>query len=174
MEKTNIVLIGMPASGKSTAGVILAKVLGMDFIDADLVIQKKTGKRLSQLIEELGVEGFVELEDTINASIEAENTIISTGGSAVYGEREMKHFAEIGTVVYLEVPFEELDKRLSDIRGRGVVLREGQTLRDLYEERKPLYEKYADITVSEVGASVEQVVVEVAERWQESRSAKKD
>ncbi len=174
MNKTNIELIGMPASGKSTAGVILATVLGMDFVDADLVIQKQTGKRLSQLIEELGVEGFVDLEDRINASIEAENTIISTGGSAVYGEREMKHFSEIGTVVYLEVPYEELEKRLSDIRGRGVVLREGQTLRDLYEERKPLYEKYADITVSEVGASVEQVVVEVAERWQEFRLLKKD
>ncbi len=167
MKKSNIVLIGMPASGKSTAGVILAKVLGMDFIDADIVIQKKTGKRLADIIEEEGVQGFIDIENSINAGIEAENTVIATGGSAVYGKEEMEHFKEIGTVVYLEVPFDELDSRLSDIKGRGVVLKEGQTLHDLYEERVPLYEKYADITVSEDGWNAEKIVVDIAQKWQE-------
>ena len=90
--KTNLVLIGMPASGKSTVGVILAKVLGKNFIDADIVIQNKTGKKLSEIIEEEGVDGFVEVENRINAGIEAENAVISTGGSAVYGKEEMEHF----------------------------------------------------------------------------------
>ena len=139
--KNNIVLIGMPGVGKSTVGVILAKVLGYQFVDADLLIQKSEGKLLKDIIAEKGTDGFIEVENCVNASIQAENTIIATGGSVIYGKEAMAHLKEIGTVVYLHVPFATLEKRLADIKGRGVVLKEGQTLYDLYLERTPLYEK---------------------------------
>ena len=157
-NKDNIVLIGMPGVGKSTVGVILAKVLGYQFLDADLVIQQQEKKLLSEIIEDVGTEGFIEVENRVNASIEATHTIIATGGSVVYGKEAMEHLKSIGTVVYLHVPFEDLEKRLADIRGRGVVLKEGQNLKDLFEERTPLYEKNADISISEVGLDVEGTV----------------
>ena len=156
--ENNIVLIGMPGVGKSTVGVILAKVLGYQFLDADLVIQQKEGKLLKEIIAEVGTEGFIEVENRVNAGIECSKTIIATGGSVVYGKEAMEHLKEIGTVVYLEVPFKTIEKRLSDIKGRGVVLKEGQTLYDLYMERTPLYEKYADLRVCEEGLDVEQTV----------------
>ena len=157
-KKNNIVLIGMPGVGKSTVGVILAKVLGYEFLDADILIQKQEGKLLREIIEEVGTDGFIEVENRVNAGIECTNSIIATGGSVVYGKEAMEHLKEIGTVVYLEVPFSILEKRLSDIKGRGVVLKDGQTLHDLYMERTPLYERYADIRVSENGLNVEQTV----------------
>lgn len=156
--KNNIVLIGMPGVGKSTVGVILAKVLGYQFLDADLVIQEQEGKLLHEIIEEKGTDGFIRVENRVNASLDTDKTIIATGGSVVYGTEAMEHLKEIGQVVYLEVPFEELEKRLADIKGRGVVLRVGQTLKDLYLERTPLYEKYADVTVNEEGLGVEETV----------------
>lgn len=158
MKKNNIVLIGMPGVGKSTIGVILAKVLGYQFIDADLVIQKEEGKLLKDIIAEVGPEGFIEVENRVNASICAENSIIATGGSVVYGAEAMAHLKEIGTVLYLSLPYEEIKKRLSDIKGRGVVLRKGQTLKDLYDERTVLYEKYADVTICENGLNVEETI----------------
>lgn len=158
MKKSNIVLIGMPGVGKSTIGVVLAKMLGYDFIDADLVIQEKEKKLLREIIAEVGAEGFIEVENRINSSIEAEHAIIATGGSVVYGAEAMAHLKEIGTVLYLKLPYEELQKRLRDIKGRGVVLKDGQTLKDLYEERVPLYEKYADLTVDEERCSIEQTI----------------
>ena len=161
MKKSNIVLIGMPGVGKSTVGVILAKVLGYQFIDADLVIQKEEGKLLKDIIAEVGPEGFIEVENRVNASIEAENSIIATGGSVVYGKEAMEHLKEIGTVVYLRLPYIEIEKRLSDIKGRGVVLRDGQTLRDLYEERTLLYEKYAEVVIDENGLNVEETIEEI-------------
>lgn len=163
MKKDNIVLIGMPGVGKSTIGVVLAKVLGYQFVDADLVIQKQEGKLLREIIEEVGAEGFIEVENRINSQIEAKHSIIATGGSAVYGAEAMEHLREIGTVLYLKLPYEELNRRLRDIKGRGVVLKEGQTLRDLYEERVPLYEKYADITVDEHRLSVEETIEKIME-----------
>ena len=156
--KNNIVLIGMPGVGKSTVGVILAKVLGYQFLDADLVIQEQEGKLLHEIIEEKGTDGFIRVENRVNASLDTDKTIIATGGSVVYGTEAMEHLKEIGQVVYLEVTFEELEKRLADIKGRGVVLRVGQTLKDLYLERTPLYEKYADVTVNEEGLGVEETV----------------
>ena len=156
--KNNIVLIGMPGVGKSTIGVILAKVLGYQFLDADLLIQQQEGKLLKDIIAEVGTEGFIQVENRVNASINCEKTIIATGGSVIYGREAMEHLKEIGTVVYLEVPFSVLEKRLSDIKGRGVVLRDGQTLYDLYMERTPIYEKYEDIRVSEEGLGVEETV----------------
>lgn len=156
--KNNIVLIGMPGVGKSTIGVILAKVMGYQFLDADLVIQQQEGRLLREIIEEVGTDGFIQVENRVNASLTCSKTIIATGGSVVYGEEAMRHLKEIGTVVYLQVPFAVIEKRLSDIKGRGVVLKDGQTLHDLYMERTPLYEQYADITVSEDGLNVEETV----------------
>ena len=158
MKKNNIVLIGMPGVGKSTVGVILAKVLGYQFVDSDLVIQKEEGKLLKDIIAEVGTEGFIEVENRINASLQVENSIIATGGSVVYGEEAMEHLKEIGTVVYLSLPYEEINRRLSDIKGRGVVLKDGQTLKDLYEERTILYEKYADVRIDETGLNVEATI----------------
>lgn len=161
MNQNNITLIGMPASGKSTIGVILAKFTRCDFLDTDLLIQKQTGHSLAELLAEHGVDGFCKIENEICASVQAENTIIATGGSAVYGEDAMRHFKEIGKVVYLKVPLRELRRRLGDLEQRGVALRDGMTLADLYNERVPLYERYADVTVDETGKWTEKVVREV-------------
>ncbi len=158
----NIILIGMPGSGKSTVGVVLAKRLGYQFVDSDLVIQEKTGKLLYQLIEELGEAGFLELENEINAGLQAKRAVIATGGSAVYGKEAMAHFKEMGKVVYLSLPYEELRERLGDLHKRGVVLREGYTLKELYEERVPLYEKYADLVIDCSGRDIRSVMEEIA------------
>lgn len=162
----NIVLIGMPGVGKSTIGVILAKVLGYQFLDADLLIQEQEGKLLREIIAEVGTEGFIEVENRVNAGICAEHTIIATGGSVVYGKEAMEHLKEIGTVIYLEVSYDIIRKRLADIKGRGVVLKDGQTLKDLYEERIPLYEQYADVVVSEQDLNVEQTVEKILEHFE--------
>lgn len=163
MEKSNIILIGMPGAGKSTIGVILAKMLGFRFVDSDLMIQEKEGKLLNEIINQIGTDGFIEVENRVNSEIAVEHSIIATGGSAVYGASAMAHLKEIGTVLYLSLPYEELEKRLTDIKGRGVVLKKGQTLRELYEERVLLYEKYADLTVDESGLGVEQTIEKIIE-----------
>lgn len=160
-KKDNLILIGMPASGKSTVGVILAKVIGYDFIDTDLLIQKREGRRLSRIIEEKGIDEFIAIENEVNASVQASRSVIATGGSAVYGEEAMRHLRDIGAVIYLQVDFETIRKRIHNIRQRGVVLREGQTLRDLYEERTVLYEKYADLIVREGNGEIEEVVARI-------------
>lgn len=160
----NIILIGMPGSGKSTVGVVLAKKLGYQFIDSDLVIQERCRKLLHQLIDERGEAGFVMLENEVNASILADSAVIATGGSVVYGEEAMAHFRQIGKIVYLELAFEELEKRLGDLHERGVVLKEGMTLKELYEERIPLYEKYADIVVPCTGRDIRDVMEEIVKR----------
>ena len=139
----NVILIGMPGAGKSTVGVVLAKKLGYAFVDADLVIQAKEARLLHEIIAQRGVEGFWQVEESVNASIQADRTVIATGGSAVYGRRAMVHYQEMGKIVYLSLPLEEIRLRLGDLNERGVTLREGQDLAALYEERVPLYEKYA-------------------------------
>ncbi len=161
MRKNNIILIGMPASGKSTVGVILAKILGYNFIDADIVIQEKEGRKLSEIIESEGIDGFIDVENRINSEIEVEKTVIATGGSVVYGKEAMEHYKNIGKVVYLKVDMEVLTKRLSDVKQRGVVMREGQSLISLYNERSVLYEKYADITIDEKTKTMEEVVADL-------------
>ena len=154
----NIILIGMPGVGKSTVGVVLAKAIGYNFIDADLVIQQQEGKLLCELIEELGAKGFLELENQVNRDLNVSRSIIATGGSAVYGQEAMEHYKQTGTVLYLKVSYEELENRLGDLKNRGVVLAEGETLLDLYKERTALYEKYADVTVNEEGLSIRETI----------------
>lgn len=154
----NIILIGMPGCGKSTAGVVLAKVLGYKFLDSDLLIQETENRKLNEIIQVEGIEEFHRIENIINSSIEADRTVIATGGSVVYGEEAMKHLSEIGSVVYIKLPYEEIEERLGDLLERGITIREGQTLRDLYEERAPLYEKYAQVTVETEGASLRESV----------------
>ena len=165
--KNNITLIGMPGAGKSTVGVVLAKVMGYRFVDSDLVIQEKTGKLLSEIIEEKGTEGFLEVEDRINAGLICEKSVIATGGSVVYCKNAMEHLKEISTVIYLKLPYERVEKRLGNLKDRGVALKEGQTLKDLYEERCPLYEKYADVVVEADTASVEGCMRRIVESIKE-------
>ena len=154
-EKDNIVLIGMPGAGKSTLGIVLAKILNYDFIDADLVIQNSCDKTLQKLIDACGPEGFIQVE----------NEIIATGGSAVYSDEAMKHLAEIGTIVYLKITYDQLVSRLSDLQERGVVLKGGigMSLRELYDERLPLYEQYAEVTVDVNDLSITAAARKVAD-----------
>lgn len=159
----NIIFIGMPASGKSTVGVVVAKRLGYGFIDTDLLIQAQEKKLLKEIIAEVGNEGFLQIENQVNRDVNVERSVISPGGSVVYCEEAMNHFKEIGTVVYLQVPFETINQRISNAKNRGVVLKEGQTLKDLYDERTALFEKYADYTISEEGLSLEETIDEVLE-----------
>ena len=143
----NIIFIGMPAVGKSTVGVVVAKRLGYEFIDTDLLIQKQENRLLREIIAEEGLNGFLSIENQVNRDVEAEHAVISPGGSVVYCEEAMKHYKEIGTIVYLHASFEVINSRLKNAKKRGVALRDGQTLKDLYDERVVLFEKYADITV---------------------------
>lgn len=161
-EKENIILTGMPTSGKSTVGVILAKILGKDFIDSDILIQKREGASLSEIIESKGIDGFLKCEEQALLAISVSNTVIATGGSAIYSEAGMKHLSEEAVVIYLKIGQEDLKKRLKSIKERGVVMRPGESLEDMYAARSELYERYADITVEEEGASVEDTVNAVA------------
>ena len=158
----NIVLIGMPGAGKSTVGVVLAKNLGMSFMDSDLVIQEKEGRKLHELIEQFGIDGFIEIEERINASLDVKNSVIATGGSVVYGKKAMEHLNKIGTVCYLKLSYDTIADRLGDLEQRGVVLKQGQSLKDLYEERIPLYEKYAGLTIDCENKTIREIVNEIA------------
>ena len=163
----NIIFIGMPASGKSTVGVVVAKRLGYDFIDTDLLIQKQENRLLKEIIAEVGNEGFLAIENQVNRDVEAEHAVISPGGSVVYCKEAMEHYKEIGTIVYLKVSYETINKRINNAKNRGVVLKEGQTLHDLYEERAKLFEQYADHIISEEGLSLEETIDEVLELFGE-------
>lgn len=154
----NITMIGMPSSGKSMIGVLLAKRLGMSFLDLDILIQERSGRLLKELIAERGQEGFLKLEGDTACTLHLENTIIAPGGSICYEDWAMAHLRSISRVIYLDISYEELEKRVGDLKSRGVVLPEGYTLRDLYEERRKLYERYADLRIPEEGLSADQVV----------------
>lgn len=159
--KDNIVLIGMPASGKSTVGVLLAKRLGYSFVDVDIVIQEREGMLLKEIIAGRGVEGFLEVEDRINSQLDVKKSVIAPGGSVIYGENAMRHLKSLGIVVYLKVSYEELVRRLGDPEDRGVALKNGMALRDMYEERASYYERYADLTIDETGKETGEVVDEL-------------
>lgn len=159
----NYILIGMPAAGKSTVGVVIAKRLGYRFIDTDILIQEEEGRLLKEIIAEKGIDGFLEIEDRVNAGVKAERTVISPGGSVVYCENAMKHYKEIGKIVYLQVSFDTISKRITNAKNRGVVLKKGQTLKGLYDERTQLFEKYADITICEEGLELEETIDKVIE-----------
>ena len=161
--KENVTLIGMPGAGKSTIGIVLAKVLGYDFIDSDLLIQREEGKLLWEIMRDCGNEGFNRIEERVNSSIETRRSVIATGGSAVYSPKAMEHLQSISTVVYLKVSHSVLKLRLGDLEKRGVVLEPGQTLLDLYKQRVPLYEKYAHITVNVGHKSVANAVTAITD-----------
>lgn len=164
LDSTNITLIGMPAAGKSTVGVVLAKLMCKSFVDTDLIIQKQTGKRLSAAIGELGNSGFLRLEESVLMNIDTDNSIIATGGSAVFSARAMEHLKNISCIVYIKVQYEEIERRLGSLERRGVIMDKGQTLRDIYELRAPLYEKYADITIEcTEKTSIEEMATRIAD-----------
>lgn len=156
--KSNIILIGMPGVGKSSIGVVLAKALGYGFVDSDLVIQSAEKRLLKEIIAKEGHDGFLQVENRINAGIAVRRSVIATGGSVVYGAEAMAHLRAIGTAVYLRASYETVRSRLSNLEGRGVAMAEGQTLLDLYNERQPLYERYGDITVTLDGLTIEEAV----------------
>lgn len=156
--KDNIVLIGMPGVGKSTVGVILAKELGFQFVDSDLLIQRQEKRLLKQIIEENGIDGFIEIENQVNRSIDTRSAVIATGGSVVYGREAMENLKRIGKIVYLRLSYEELKQRLGNLHGRGVIVRKGQTLLDIYRERIPLYEQYADLVIDEEDKNIEETL----------------
>ena len=154
-------MIGMPSSGKSTVGVLLAKRLGFSFVDVDIVIQEKEGRLLKEIIADEGMDGFLKAEDRINAGLDVKMSVIAPGGSVIYGEKAMKHLKEISEVVYLKMSYEEMEKRIGNVVDRGVALKPGFTLRDLYNERVPYYERYADIVIDEEGKTPGQTVDEL-------------
>lgn len=161
--KENVTLIGMPGAGKSTIGIVLAKVLGYDFIDSDLLIQREEGKLLWEIMRDCGNEGFNRIEERVNSSIKTSRSVIATGGSVIYSSKAMEHLQSISTVVYLKVSHSVLKLRLGDLKKRGVVLEPGQTLLDLYKQRVPLYEKYAHITVNVGHKSVSNSVTAITD-----------
>ncbi|HIW22161.1 MAG TPA: shikimate kinase [Candidatus Dorea intestinavium] len=163
-KKNNIILIGMPTSGKSTIGVVLAKKIGFDFIDTDLLIQKEENRLLSEIIEEEGIEAFLSIENRVNKNIQGEQSVIAPGGSVVYCQEAMEHFKKIGTIIYLEVPYYEIEKRLANAKNRGVVLKENQSLKDLYEERVPLFKRYANMIINEENLEISETIEEIIER----------
>ena len=160
-NSNNIILIGMPGAGKSTVGAALAKKLGYGFIDSDNVIEENCGKKLHEILSETGQEGFLEIENFINATIDVKNRVIATGGSAIYGKEAMEHFAKIGDIVYLKLSYKEISARLGDLEERGVAFKAGQTLEDIYAKRVPLYEKYAQFTIDCENKSIREIVLEI-------------
>lgn len=163
MDKGNLIFIGMPAVGKSTVGIVVAKQLGKRFVDSDLLIQEQEGKLLREIIAQVGEEGFLRIENQVNREINVTNSVIAPGGSVVYCEEAMEHFKDIGTIVYLKASYQTIKKRIRNPKKRGVVLKDGQTFKELYDERTQLFERYADIIVSEEGNQLEDTITDVLE-----------
>ena len=160
----NIILIGMPGSGKSTVGVLLAKSLGYGFVDVDLLIQQREGALLQEILDERGVDAFLDAEEKAVLSLDCDRCVIAPGGSAVCREGAAQHLKSLGTVIYLEVPLEELSGRIQNLSTRGIAMEPGQTLADVLASRAPLYDKYADLTVRCGGQTLAQTARQVQQR----------
>ena len=145
--KTNLTLIGMPGAGKSTVGIILAKKMGLGFIDTDVLIQVRRNQTLQQIMDKGGYLHLRAIEEEEILQLTAENTVIATGGSAVYSERAMAHLQEISRIIFLEAGYRELERRIHNFTTRGIAKAGAQSFRDLFTERQPLYRQYAEITV---------------------------
>jgi shikimate kinase len=163
MRGENIVLIGMPGAGKSTVGVLVAKSLGMSFIDTDLMIQEKEGRLLQEIIDTDGVEEFLRIEKDIVRQIDAENCVIATGGSVIYSKNTIDHLKEKGKLIYLKVGYDEIEKRINNMSSRGIAIGKNQKLIDLYNERIVWYEKYADVIIDCSNATIEDVVQKIVD-----------
>lgn len=162
---SNIILIGMPGSGKSTVGVLLAKALGYSFEDVDLVISRRAGKPLQKILDEDGLDSFLTLEEAVGSTLAADHTVIATGGSMVLSEAAMAHLQTMGMVVYIDVPFAEIERRVTNIRTRGIAFHKNETLADVYRERQPLYKRYAAMTVKvKPGDTIEDTVDNLIEQ----------
>ncbi len=161
MNMSNVVLIGMPGCGKSTVGVVLAKLMSLDFVDVDLVIQRKYKRRLQQLIHEHGNQGFLDLEAETISWLDCQETVIATGGSAALHPRGVRAMKKLGIIVYLKHPCQEIIQRIPNLESRGITLERGQTLEDLYRYRTPVYESVADLTVNGAGLAVEETALAV-------------
>jgi shikimate kinase len=167
MTKTNVVLIGMAGAGKSTVGVVLAKRLGLDFLDTDVLIQARQGRRLQEIIDTEGLAAFRQIEETTLLSLSCRRTVIATGGSAIYSEAGMAALKTYGTIVFLDTPLEELLLRIRDMDTRGMVIDPGETFPDLFARRLPLYRQWAELIVDGRGKSVEELAADIADRLQD-------
>lgn len=161
----NVILVGMPGCGKSTVGVVLAKSLGYDFTDTDLIIARKEGKKLQKLIDEDGIQKFLQVENQVGKELSCSETVVATGGSMIMNPDAMEHLKSIGKVVYINVPLDVLKKRITNMKTRGIVFGKGETLDDIFAKRTPLYEKYADITINiSKNNSLEQAVNKIVKK----------
>jgi shikimate kinase len=165
MKKSNIVLIGMPGAGKSTVGIVLAKTLGMHFVDTDILIQEREGRFLQDIINIDGLERFMHIEEQAVLSLQAKDSVIATGGSVIYSERAVTHLKADGVFVYLKHRLGKIEQRVNNIQTRGLAMKSGQTLASLYRERTPLYEKYADITIDCSRKHMEKIILEIKEKY---------
>lgn len=167
----NIVLIGMPGSGKSTIGVVLAKIAKATFVDTDILIQQQENKLLQTIVDEIGCDNFISLESMFLATFTPEHfSVIATGGSAVYTEAAMNNLRNIGKTFYLQLPYEEVEKRINNIATRGLAMAKGKTLLDLYRERIPLYRKYADTIIDCQSKTIEEIALEILNQFKKNRN----
>ncbi len=162
ISRNNVILIGMPGAGKSTVGVVLAKRLGYDFVDTDLLIQRTAGKSLQAIINEDGLEVFRQIEEEVLLGLKVEQTVVATGGSAIYSSPAMEHLKRNGTAVFINTPLPVLQLRIADMSTRGMVISPGDSFTELFIERNPLYRKFADIVVDDHDKSVEMIADEIA------------
>lgn len=168
MKKNNLILIGMPGAGKSTVGVILAKRIGFNFVDTDLIIQAQMKCRLQEIINTQGLRKFQSIEEQVLMNLNVDNSIIATGGSAVYSKKGMEKLGETGRIIYIQVSLESLKKRINDMGQRGLVMAKGQTFEQLYLERIHLYESFADRTISCENLTAEQVAAKIEKELEET------
>ena len=157
----NIVLIGMAGCGKSTIGVLLAKALGMSFVDTDLLIQEREERLLQEIIDLDGLQKFINIEEKVILSLNIDHSVIATGGSAVYGNFAMEHLKKKGKIIFLNLSYENIEKRIKNITTRGIAMNKGQTLKDVFDERMNLYLKYADIEIDCDDKDIEEIIEEI-------------